>query len=65
MTDLLFMEKLQRWLANTQVKIKTEVAYSNGVAMEISNHLNLLKSRIDACEKPNIDKEVLELLYRF
>ncbi|KAK7495731.1 hypothetical protein BaRGS_00012951, partial [Batillaria attramentaria] len=57
MFDLLFMEKVARWLTNTQVKIKAEVAASNSQAQALARHLLDLERRIDACEKPNFDKE--------
>ncbi|KAK7094377.1 coiled-coil domain-containing protein 180-like isoform X2 [Littorina saxatilis] len=57
MFDLLFMEKVARWLTNTQVKIKGEVAASNSQAQSLAVHLKDLERRIDACEKPNLDKE--------
>ncbi|XP_071097132.1 coiled-coil domain-containing protein 180-like [Haliotis cracherodii] len=57
MFDLIFMEKIARWLTNTQVKIKAEVANSNSQAQRLMQHLNDLDRRIDACEKPNLDKE--------
>uniref|UniRef100_H2Z2Z0 DUF4455 domain-containing protein n=1 Tax=Ciona savignyi TaxID=51511 RepID=H2Z2Z0_CIOSA len=57
LVDLTFMEKMQRWASNSQVRIKTEVAYSNGMAAEVLSHLTTLQRRIDACERPNIDKE--------
>jgi len=52
------MEKIARWLTNTQVKIKSEVADSNSQAQRLAQALNDLDRRIDACEKPNLDKEV-------
>ena len=58
MIDLLFMEKIARWLTNTQVKIKAEVAESNTQAQKLVQSLRDLERRIDACEKPNLDKEV-------
>ena len=58
MVDLVFMEKIARWLTNTQVKIKSEVADSNSQAQKLGQHLNDLERRIDACEHPNLDKEV-------
>ncbi|XP_061169622.1 coiled-coil domain-containing protein 180-like isoform X3 [Saccostrea echinata] len=57
MIDLIFMEKIARWLTNTQVRIKAEVANSNSQAMQLAQHLNDLDRRIDACERPNLDKE--------
>lgn len=58
MIDLLFMEKIARWLTNTQVRIKSEVADSNSQAQKLAQFLNDLERRIDACEYPNLDKEV-------
>ena len=60
MVDLIFMEKIARWLTNTQVKIKAEVASSNSQAQTLAKHLNDIDRRIDACERPNLDKEVRE-----
>ncbi|XP_050389125.1 coiled-coil domain-containing protein 180 isoform X2 [Patella vulgata] len=57
MFDLTFMEKIARWLTNTQVKIKAEVAESNSQAQKLSQFLQRLERRIDACENPNPDKE--------
>lgn len=51
------MEKIARWLTNTQVKIKAEVANSNSQAQQLAQHLNDLDRRVDACERPNLDKE--------
>ena len=55
MIDLVFIEKVARWLTNTQVKIKTEVAESNAQAKRLAQYLNDLEERIDACERPNLD----------
>ncbi|XP_041481342.1 coiled-coil domain-containing protein 180-like isoform X1 [Lytechinus variegatus] len=55
--DLTFIEKLSRWLNNTQVKIKGEVAQSNTQAQSLMRLLNKLETRVDACERPNLDKE--------
>ncbi|XP_071821141.1 coiled-coil domain-containing protein 180-like isoform X2 [Apostichopus japonicus] len=55
--DLTFIEKLTRWLTNTQVKIKGEVAESNSKAQDLMRHLNTLERRVDACKQPNLDKE--------
>ena len=56
--DLTFIESMHRWATNAQVLIKSEAAYSNGMAAEVGSHLPTLHRRLDACEKPNIDKEV-------
>lgn len=55
--DLTFMEKVTRWLTNTQVKIKSEVAFSNSQAKKLSIYLSTFERHIDAVEKPNLDKE--------
>uniref|UniRef100_F6XA93 DUF4456 domain-containing protein n=1 Tax=Ciona intestinalis TaxID=7719 RepID=F6XA93_CIOIN len=59
LVDLTFIEKMQRWATNSQIRIKTEVAYSNGMAAEVMSHLSTLQRRVDACERPNIDKETV------
>ncbi|XP_069121816.1 LOW QUALITY PROTEIN: coiled-coil domain-containing protein 180-like [Argopecten irradians] len=58
MIDLIFMERIARWLTNTQVKIKAEVASSNSQAQQLAQHLNNVERRIDACARPNLDKEL-------
>ncbi|KAL7980935.1 hypothetical protein Chor_002089 [Crotalus horridus] len=62
--DRVFLEKIQRFLTNIQVKIKTEVAKSNWQTQTLNNSLEKLVQRIDACAHPNVDKEV-ERLYEF
>lgn len=57
MVDLVFMEKIARWLTNTKVKIKAEVAASNGAAKSVADALARFEQRLDACERPNPDKE--------
>lgn len=58
MFDLIFMEKIARWLTNTQVKIKAEVASSNSQAQVLGRHISDVRRRVDACDRPNLDKEV-------
>jgi uncharacterized protein Yka (UPF0111/DUF47 family) len=55
MTDLTFVEKFARWLTNTQVKIKSEVADSNGQSSCITKSLAKLEQLIVACEQPGPD----------
>ncbi|KAM7451254.1 hypothetical protein ABFA07_001297 [Porites harrisoni] len=55
--DLTFMEKVTRWLTNTQVKVKSEVAFSNSQAKKLALYLSTFERHIDAVEKPNLDKE--------
>ncbi|XP_060540587.1 coiled-coil domain-containing protein 180-like [Pantherophis guttatus] len=54
--DRVFLEKIQRFLTNIQVKIKTEVAKSNWQTQTLNNYLEKLVQRIDACAHPNVDK---------
>uniref|UniRef100_W5MAG3 Coiled-coil domain containing 180 n=1 Tax=Lepisosteus oculatus TaxID=7918 RepID=W5MAG3_LEPOC len=65
--DLTFMEKIQRLLTNTQVLIKTEVTKSNRQTENLSTYLAQFESKIDACARPNIDKETVtpDDLYSF
>ncbi|XP_032904552.1 coiled-coil domain-containing protein 180 [Amblyraja radiata] len=65
--DLIFIEKIKRFLTNTQARIKSAVAKSNHQLQCIASHLEQLEKKIDACAKPNLDKEyVLSWdLYRF
>ncbi|KAL8186634.1 UNVERIFIED_CONTAM: hypothetical protein K2H54_001821 [Gekko kuhli] len=65
--DRVFMEKIQRFMTNLQVKIKLEVAKSNFQSQTLSSHLETLLSRIDACAHPNVDKESIspKELYEF
>uniref|UniRef100_A0ACB8ETY3 Uncharacterized protein n=1 Tax=Sphaerodactylus townsendi TaxID=933632 RepID=A0ACB8ETY3_9SAUR len=65
--DRVFMQKIQRFLTNLQVKIKLEVAKSNFQAQTLNSHLEKLASRIDACAYPNVDKESItsDELYMF
>ncbi|XP_066466950.1 coiled-coil domain-containing protein 180 [Tiliqua scincoides] len=55
--DRVFMEKMQRFLTNVQVKIKSEVAKSNFQTKTINSHLENLICKIDACAYPTVDKE--------
>ncbi|XP_074627275.1 coiled-coil domain-containing protein 180-like [Acropora palmata] len=55
--DLTFMEKVTRWLTNTQVKVKSEVAFSNSQAKKLAIYLSTFERHIDAVERPNLDKE--------
>jgi len=55
--DLTFMEKVTRWLTNSQVKVKSEVAFSNSQAKKLAIYLSTFERHIDAVEKPNLDKE--------
>ncbi|XP_067328095.1 coiled-coil domain-containing protein 180 isoform X2 [Anolis sagrei] len=65
--DRVFMDKIQRFLTNLQVKIKSEVAKSNLQTQTLNALLEKLLLRIDACLHPNVDKETVtpEGLYDF
>ncbi|XP_075026750.1 coiled-coil domain-containing protein 180 isoform X2 [Calonectris borealis] len=54
-----FMEKIQRFLTNLQVQIKSEVANSNLQAVTLNSYLEKLHQKIDACAHPTADKEAL------
>ncbi|XP_069741953.1 coiled-coil domain-containing protein 180 isoform X2 [Narcine bancroftii] len=65
--DLVFIEKIKRFLTNTQTRIKSEVSKSNYHLQSIASHLEQLERKIDACARPNLDKEIVlpQDLYRF
>jgi hypothetical protein len=56
--DLQFIEKISRWLNDTQIKIKSEVSASNSQAKELNKMISEFAVRVDACRKPNLDKIV-------
>lgn len=56
--DLQFIEKISRWLNDTQIKIKSEVSLSNTQAKMLNKMIQDFEIRIDACRKPNLDKIV-------
>jgi hypothetical protein len=58
MADLIFVEKIARWLTNCQVKIKTEVAESNAQSLKIVQYLGDLERMIIGCETPSLDAGV-------
>ena len=58
LVDLQFIEKISRWLNDTQIKIKTQVSASNSQAKRLSKLIVELDKRLDACERPNLDKMV-------
>ncbi|XP_032230152.2 coiled-coil domain-containing protein 180 [Nematostella vectensis] len=55
--DLTYMEKITRWLTNTQVKVKSQVAFSNSQAKKLAIYLATFERHLDAVERPNLDKE--------
>lgn len=56
--DLQFIEKISRWLNDTQIKIKTNVNDCNAQAKKLSKLIEDFDVRIDACKYPNLDKIV-------
>ncbi len=58
MVDLQFIEKISRWLNETQIKIKTEVAASNRDSKQMSESLRIFEQHIDSLKNPNPDKVV-------
>lgn len=58
MVDLVYLEKISRFMLNTQVKIKGEVTLSNTSARAIANALDNFEKQLDACERPSPDKQV-------
>uniref|UniRef100_F7FNU8 Coiled-coil domain containing 180 n=1 Tax=Ornithorhynchus anatinus TaxID=9258 RepID=F7FNU8_ORNAN len=65
--DLLFLEKIQRFLTNLQVKIKTEVANSNFQTEMLNADLKQFQNKIDICGHPSVDKKTVtaEDVYSF
>jgi hypothetical protein len=61
LVDLEFIEKISRWLNETQVKIKTEVAASNRDAKNLYELTNQFEILIDACEYPHPDKKQADI----
>jgi hypothetical protein len=56
LVDLQFIEKISRWLNETQVKIKTHVNESNKNAKNLSAMIADFERKIDACERPSLDR---------
>lgn len=56
--ELQFVEKIARWLSETQVKIKIDVNESNSKAKWLNDKVNELAIKVDACLSPNLDKVV-------
>ncbi|XP_030363118.1 coiled-coil domain-containing protein 180 isoform X1 [Strigops habroptila] len=62
-----FMEKIQQFLTNLRVQIKSEVANSNLQAVTLNSYLEKLRQKIDACAHPTAYAKALtsEELYDF
>jgi hypothetical protein len=58
MTDLQFIEVSNRWISETQVKIKGEVAANNQQAHTFKTLVLSYQNQIDSILNPNLDKQV-------
>ncbi|KAM8801888.1 coiled-coil domain-containing protein 180 [Rhynchonycteris naso] len=58
-TDLIFIEKIQRFLTNLQVRIKCEVAKSNMQAEGLNSSLEQLQSKVEMCRNSKGDRKVV------
>ena len=54
--EVTFLEKINSWMSNCQVKIKTEVAASNRNSKNLKKSVGDLKTLIDSCARPHPDK---------
>ncbi len=63
MSDLVFLEKLARWLTNTQVKIKAEVAANNLQAKRLGQAVARFSAHVATAERPTADAEASFLLF--
>lgn len=59
MTDLQFIELANRFISDTQVKIKAEVGASNQQAQTLKNLIISYRNQIDSMLNPNVDKQVM------
>jgi hypothetical protein len=58
MIDLQFIEISNRWISETQVKIKSEVAANNQQAQSFKKLVLSYQNQIDSILNPNLDKQV-------
>ncbi len=58
MIDLQFIESSNRWISETQVKVKSEVAANNQQAHSFKKLVLSYQNQIDSILNPNLDKEV-------
>ena len=58
LVDLQFIEKISRWLNDTQIKIKTEVNASNSRAKLLSKNVVDLTLKCQMYEQNNMEKNV-------
>jgi hypothetical protein len=65
MIDLQFIETSNRWISETQVKIKSEVAGNNQQAQEFKKLVLSYRNQIDSIINPNLDKQVFRYKRKF
>lgn len=58
MIDLQFIETSNRWISETQVKIKSEVGANNQQAETFKKLVLSYRNQTDSILNPNLDKEV-------
>ena len=58
MIDLQFIELANRWISDTQVKIKAEVGANNQGAKSFKDVIISYRNQIDSMLNPNVDKQV-------
>lgn len=58
MVDLQFIETSNRWISETQVKIKSEVAANNQQAQTFKKLVLAYRDQLDSIMHPNLDKKV-------
>ena len=63
MIDLQFIEVSNRWISETQVKIKGEVAANNQQSQTFKKLVLSYQNQIDSILNPNLDKQVGNSIY--
>ncbi|XP_063680548.1 coiled-coil domain-containing protein 180-like isoform X2 [Bolinopsis microptera] len=58
--DVAFLEKVNSWMSNCQVKIKTEVAACNMMSKKLKTKIESLRKLIDSCARPHPDKPTVK-----
>ena len=58
--DVAFLEKVNSWMSNCQVKIKTEVAACNMMSKRLKAKIESLRKLIDSCARPHPDKPAVK-----
>lgn len=58
--DVAFLEKVNSWMSNCQVKIKTEVAACNMMSRNLKSKIEVMRRLIDSCARPHPDKPIVK-----